>query len=138
VYNAIVRNNIFLGDYSPHLYTAGSLVQNNLSDRNGFFLPPDTAQNIDGLNRNDIFSFTGATDEQYQLLIGGPNPNPALGFGYYNGEDCGVFDVPDVAMFDQYLPFSIGCLPPIPIIYEFNATQNGGNLDVEMSVKSKN
>ncbi|MEZ4961997.1 MAG: hypothetical protein R2830_19370 [Saprospiraceae bacterium] len=125
VNNSIVRNNILTQGF---FYNANCIIQNNLCNSNQF---PPTNGNQQNIDMNTVFLYNGSTDGQYQLKAG----SPAIGAGYYNGEDCGAFDVPPGY---GYVPYKLSGIPSIPSIYLLNAAITSDTLNVTISTRSNN
>ncbi len=123
--NALVRNNI-LRSGAANIFN--SVVENNMSNSTQF--PPGDG-NLPNIPMNTVFNLNCDVDAQFLLR---PN-SPALGAGFYGGEDMGPFDVPPGM---GYVPYKLSGIPSVPSIYELEATVNGNNLDVIISTRSNN
>ena len=135
-----ISNNIFKGDInivgggftfnnnilrSGVFTSTGLTYYNNIGDNNQFGLSNGN-QSVSGMT--GVFEGTGSSDAKWQLSsAGGPASN--AGFG---GVDCG--------MFENSLGYGyvLSGIPAVPSIYLFNTNVNGGNLDVNVNVKSNN
>ncbi len=104
--------------------TTGIIPYNNIGDNNQFGL---TNGNLSVSGMTGVFVGTGSSDAKWQIAAAGPADN--AGFG---GVDCG--------MFDNSLGYAyvLSGIPAVPSIYLFNTNVNGGNLDVNVNVKSNN
>lgn len=80
-----------------------------------------------GVSESAIFVSSGTTDAKWQIAAAGPADN--TGFG---GVDCGMFES------SLGYAYVLSGIPAVPSIYLFNTNVNGGNLDVNVNVKSNN
>ena len=104
--------------------TTGVTPYNNIGDNNQFGTTNGN-QSISGMS--GVFVGTGSNDAKWQIATSGPADN--TGFG---GVDCGMFEN---SLGYQYV---LSGIPAVPSIYLFNTNVNGGNLDVNVNVKSNN
>ena len=125
---SVIQNNIFNANGTGGSNTfVDCLVQNNLSAGP---LPAGDG-NQSSIDMNTVFVGSGSSDGQWQLAPG----SPAIGAGYYGGEDCGAFDVPPGF---GWTPYRLSGVPSIPSIYQFSTTLVGDTLQVNISARSNN
>ncbi|NOZ08090.1 MAG: hypothetical protein GXO91_04320 [FCB group bacterium] len=96
----LINNILFSGTYSGE-----NDLLNNLCNGDQFGTGNGNQSNID---MNIVFTGTGSTDGQWQLVFN----SPASGAGF-DGEDCG--------MFGGLTPYVLSGMPNIPAIYQFVA-----------------
>ena len=126
--NSLIQNNVFNANGSNASITfSNCVVQNNISAGN---LPAGDG-NQSNVDMNTVFVGTGSTDGQWQLAPG----SPALGAGFYDGEDCGAFGVPPGR---GWIPYKLSGIPDIPSIYQFSTAIVGDSLQVQISTRSNN
>jgi hypothetical protein len=142
--NFYVTNNIFTGAvlnntnvnnvYKNNIFVAANAGNGVLNGVNG---------NVTGVAITNIFATnvtlsTSIGDNRFQLLTGGPNPNPAID----GGETIGAVVTPDCGSFGATDPYRPSGIPAVPTIYSLiiptGVPTGATSMQISVSTRSNN
>jgi hypothetical protein len=142
--NFYVSNNIFTSA------AVSSTNQNNVYKNNIFVssapgngIIGGTLGNVTGANITHIFSANVTSsstigDSRFNLLIGGPNPNPANN----GGETFGAVITPACGAYGATDPYRPSGIPAVPAIYNLiilsSVPTGGTSMQISLSIRSNN
>lgn len=155
--NFYITNNIIVGNGGVNvLGGSNNVIKNNLNNRgnsvsgglpagNGNVNITDvqmfgTAALLGDVFAGDVFNFTSTTpgDARFELRIGGPNSNPAIG----TGETIAPVNTPNLGAYGATDPYKKSGIPAVPTIYGLTVPASvpptATNMNVTISTRSNN
>jgi hypothetical protein len=155
--NFYITNNIIIGNGGAAVLAgSNNIIKNNLNNRgnsvsgglpagNGNVNITDvqmfgTASLLGDVFAGDVFNFTSSTpgDARFELRIGGPNSNPAIG----TGETIAPITTPNLGAYGATDPYKKSGIPAVPTIYGLtvpaSVSPTATNMNVTISTRSNN